>query len=118
MKKVEKWTVEYLKSVEKKIIEYTDKTEIPILAEFAYKNNITREQLYQYPALTYALKRLIAKKEAQLERQGLAQNNTMAIFSLKQLGWRDYFKDEAHSLTDEEMKLLREKLSDETKEKL
>ena len=54
MKKVEKWTVEYLKSVEKKIIEYTDKTEIPILAEFAYKNNITREQLYQYPALTYA----------------------------------------------------------------
>lgn len=86
---VSKWTEEYLKEVESKIIKYTDATKLPILAEFAYLNNITREQLYQYPDLTYAIKRLLLKKEAQLEKYGLSKNNTMAIFSLKQLGWTD-----------------------------
>jgi len=86
---VTKWTPEYLAEFEKKIIDYTDKTKIPILAEFAYQNNISREQLYQYPELTYAIKRLLLKKESQLEKFGLTKNSSMAIFSLKQLGWTD-----------------------------
>ncbi len=83
------WTPEHLKEVEKKIIKYTDETDCPIIAEFAYQSNILREQLYQYPELTYSIKRLINKKETYLERYGLEKNNTMAIFSLKQLGWKD-----------------------------
>lgn len=86
---VTKWTAEYLKSMESKIIDYTNKTKIPILAEFAYTHNVLREQLYQYPELSYAIKRLMTKKESQLEKYGLSKNNTMAIFSLKQLGWTD-----------------------------
>jgi len=87
--KITKWTQEYLRQVELDIMKYTDETDIPIIAEFSYQSGILREQLYQYPELTYAIKRLLAKKETALERKGLEGNNTMSIFSLKQLGWRD-----------------------------
>ena len=41
--------------------------------------------------LSYAIKRLMLKKEAQLEKLALKGkiDKTMAIFSLKQIGWRD-----------------------------
>lgn len=98
------WTDERLKEMEKKIINYTDKTAIPILAEFAYINNVLREQLYQYPQLTYAIKRLMQKKEVQLEKIGLKdRSNSMAIFSLKQLGWTDK-QEIQHSFNEEEAK--------------
>lgn len=71
--------------------DYVERTEIPIIAEFAYLNRIPRSMLYESPVLADAIKRLIDKKEAQLERGGLDKtiDKTMAIFSLKQLGWRD-----------------------------
>jgi hypothetical protein len=70
---------------------YTEETNIPILAEFAYKNHVLREDLYKYAEFDSAIKRLINKKEAQLERECLNGNidRTMAVFSLKQLGWKD-----------------------------
>ena len=68
---------------------YVDDTEIPIVAEFAYLNNVSRKILYENYSDT--IKKLICKKEAQLERLALTRkiDKTMAIFSLKQLGWRD-----------------------------
>lgn len=105
---VSKWTPEYLKKVERMIINYTDKTKLPILAEFAFQNDFIREQLYKYPELSYAIKRLLAKKEVQLEKIGLAKNNSMAIFSLKQLGWRDSeIKNDNSGLTNDEIANLK-----------
>lgn len=71
---------------------YIDATKIPILAEFAYLHEVTRELLYEwnepFPTL---VKRCVLKKESALERGMLDEeiNVTGAIFSLKQLGWKD-----------------------------
>lgn len=85
------WTEEHIKSVKQKLNEYIDETDIPIIAEFAYKNDIRRAALYECPELAYTVKKAIEKKESALEREALHNgvNVTMAIFSLKQLGWRD-----------------------------
>lgn len=79
---------------------YTESSEIPILKEFCYKYPISydyllivakREDEAGNKELYRTIKRTLDKKEAQLERLGLEGrvDKTMAIFSLKQLGWRD-----------------------------
>jgi len=70
---------------------YITKEAVPIVAEFAYLNNVERTSLYAMPELSTLLKKLIDKKEAQLEKGALGNkfNPAMAIFSLKQMGWRD-----------------------------
>ncbi len=86
-----KYTEEYLEEIKEKLSEYIDNTDIPIIAEFAYKNKIPRQKLYEFNALNDTIKECIDKKEAQLERLALDGDvdKTMAIFSLKQLGWKD-----------------------------
>ncbi len=71
--------------------EYINETEIPIVTEFAYRNNVLRQRLYEFDGISDTIKRCIDKKEAQLQRLALEGkiNVTMAIFSLKQLGWKD-----------------------------
>ena len=79
------------KALAKAMEQYIEETEIPIIAEFAWKNNVLRESLYDWPEFSTLLKACTTKKEAELERlasQGKI-NVTMAIFSLKQLGWSD-----------------------------
>lgn len=72
--------------------QYIAETPVPILAEFASQQLVTRELLYEwdepFPTL---VKRCSTKKEAALERAMLGGNLnvTGCIFSLKQLGWRD-----------------------------
>ena len=85
------FTDEQVAEIREKLVQYIATTEIPIVAEFAYQNDINRQILYDYPEFSTLTKKLIAKKEAQLERKGLMNevNSTMAIFSLKQLGWTD-----------------------------
>ncbi|MCF8012481.1 MAG: DNA-packaging protein [Clostridiales bacterium] len=86
-----KYTKEKLKDIQATLERYIENTEIPILSEFAYQNKIPRQKLYEFEILNDTIKTLIDKKEAQLERKALKNeiNNTMAIFSLKQLGWKD-----------------------------
>lgn len=86
-----KYTKERLKEIAEMIDNYTNASDIPIIAEFAYQNGFYREELYKHEELNYALRRLIDKKEAQLEKLALFNviNSTMASLSLKQLGWRD-----------------------------
>ena len=84
--------------------QYIANTPIPILAEFAYLNNLHSQQLYEFPELSDAIKKAISKKEAALEMGGLtgSLNPSMAIFSLKQLGWADSQK----TVTEHEIKIV------------
>jgi len=85
------WTPETLKKVNKEMRAYTEETDIPIMAEFAYTHGYPREELYKHPELSHSIKNMMSKKESQLEKMALlgVVNSTMAVFSLKQLGWRD-----------------------------
>jgi hypothetical protein len=81
------------------LLEYIRVNDIPIACEFAVSIGMHRSKLYRMPELAEALELLSTKKEAMLERKGLALgeiNTTMAIFSLKQLGWTDR-SEVAHS---------------------
>jgi hypothetical protein len=99
------FTDEQVAEIRDKLVQYIATTEIPIVAEFEYLNDIIRQILYDYPEFSTLTKKLIAKKEAQLERKGLMNevNSTMAIFSLKQLGWRDKQEIETKSSDQDKM---------------
>lgn len=86
-----KYTDEYIEEINEVFNLYISNTDIPIVAEFAYQNNVPRQKLYEFDGFRDTIKRCIDKKEAQLERLALRNeiNTTMAIFSLKQLGWKD-----------------------------
>jgi len=94
---------EQMQELVKKFEEYIDNTDVPIIAEFAYKNNILKQELYDWPEFSNLLKKCVAKKESQLEKGALANklNPTMCIFSLKQLGWKD--RQEVNNIVDIKM---------------
>ena len=77
--------------IKERLSKYIESEQIPIIAEFAYKNDIPRQTFYDYEEFSTLLKKLMDKKESQLEKLSLTGdvNTTMAIFSLKQLGWTD-----------------------------
>lgn len=84
-------SAEQVANLLQKFEQYINETDIPIIAEFAYQNEINRQTLYDYDEFSTLIKICIDKKEAQLERKALQGevNPTVAIFSLKQLGWKD-----------------------------
>ena len=90
-----KYTDEVIDEIAETMNEYTNRTDIPIAAEFAWQNSIPKSTIYnlaeKHEGLLDSIKRLTDKKEAQLERMCLNKEieKTMAIFSLKQLGWKD-----------------------------
>lgn len=85
------WTKKKIDTVTDEMELYIAETAIPILAEFAYKNDYNRSQLYQIAGLSNTIKKMMLKKEAQLEKLALSGNapTAMCIFGLKQLGWSD-----------------------------
>ena len=106
-----KYTPEQLRAIAKKFEAYIndEKNVIPIIVEFCYKNNISRDTLYDHAEVFSALlKKCIARKEAQLEKLCLLNkvNASMAIFSLKQLGWKD--KHEIEQGGEITVKIVRE----------
>lgn len=74
---------------------YTEAEDIPILKEVCQLNRWNHKYIYELAdkneKLSESIKMLIYKKEVSLEKLGLMGivNSTMAIFSLKQLGWTD-----------------------------
>ena len=74
---------------------YIAEADPPILAEYAHKHGITRQYLYELAEkdkdLSDTIKKISEAKEVMLEKKALAGKYaaSVAIFSLKQLGWRD-----------------------------
>ena len=85
------YTPERIQEIKEAMERYIDENSVPIVAEFAYLNDIRRQKLYEIPELADTLGKLIDKKEAQLEKGGLSNvlNASMAKFSLAQLGWSE-----------------------------
>lgn len=71
--------------------QYIEENDIPIISEFAYLNGFGKDYIYDRVEFSELRKIAIAKKEAALEIGTLkgTLNPAMAIFSLKQMGWRD-----------------------------
>ncbi|MFA5378478.1 MAG: terminase small subunit [Dehalococcoidia bacterium] len=101
MARPKKYTDKLISVMAKRLEKYIDETDVPIIKEFAHTNHISSQRLYEFEKtneeFSEAIKRLRDKKEAQLEKLGLLNviNPTMAIFSLKQMGWKDR-KEIAH----------------------
>lgn len=79
-----------------KLEKYIDETNVPIIAEFCTIHKVRKQRLYEWEEFTDMLGLCTQKKEANLEKLALAGkiNTSMAIFSLKQLGWTDLQKVE------------------------
>lgn len=75
---------------------YIEQNDIPIIGEFCAQYGLYDELLRTWPEFFSLLKKCTTKKAAGLERQALGGkvNVSMAIFSLKQLGWSDKPKDD------------------------
>lgn len=86
-----KYSSNELERLAYKFNDYIKNTDIPIIAEFAGQAGILKDDIYNYDEFYTLRKMAIDKKEANLERKALTGevNQTMAIFSLKQLGWSD-----------------------------
>ena len=91
-----KLTPEQKESLRLEFLKYIESEEIPIIAEFAYSMHrdfpmLADVQAYLYDHFPNLIKIGIKKKESALEKKSLhgEVNTTQAIFSLKQLGWRD-----------------------------
>lgn len=74
--------------------DYTKNTQLPILKEVCFDNELDYDYIIQLqrenPELARATRKLLAKKEIQLEKALMSgANNTAFIFQLKQLGWKD-----------------------------
>jgi len=90
------YTNKKLKAIALKVEAYTEKPPngIPTVAECAVLLNHTRQFFYEHEdcdEFSDAVKKLMAKKEYLLEMGALSGklNASMAIFSLKQMGWSD-----------------------------
>ncbi|MCK9245101.1 MAG: DNA-packaging protein [Candidatus Marinimicrobia bacterium] len=96
-----KFTKKRIKEISNELDNYIEESHVPILAHFAYKNNIPRHSLYDYPEFSTLIKKCIDKKESALELGMLSGEMppAAAIFSLKQLGWSDK-QEIAHSGRD------------------
>ena len=99
------------------ILKYAENEDVPIFKEVCYLNNWNWKYMYEladkHEILSDSIKMLIQKKEVQLEKKSLFNeiNHTQAIFSLKQLGWKDK-KDMAISVDEsayDELKKIYEK---------
>ena len=85
------WTPQKIASVIKQMEAYTTETDLPILAEFAYTHDYDRAQLYGFPKIAHTIKKMMLKKETELEKIAIKGDAPTAfcIFALKQLGWSD-----------------------------
>lgn len=92
--------------VDKYLKEVEENDEIPQVIRFARRNGMTKQALYYRAQMSQELldsiKRIVEEKELILEEGALKgkYQPSVAIFSLKQLGWRD--KPEVKSEEEDE----------------
>lgn len=88
---VTKWDSKAREELKRKFDQYVERTKLPIIARFAAMNRIPKQYMYDFKELSESIKIAMAKKEAELEEGGLKgkYSAAMAIFSLKQMGWKD-----------------------------
>lgn len=95
-----------IKGADEYLRECKEKNTFPIIKEFAIRMGISYNRLcergYENEELSNAIKRIHDTKEIVLERGAMTGQfqPSMAIFSLKQMGWRDKFEEKEES--DEE----------------
>ena len=53
------FTPERIQEIIEKMEKYIEENDIPIVAEFAYQNDIRRAALYEYPDFSYTLQKII-----------------------------------------------------------
>ena len=97
------YTPERIAEINKMLFKYIDESECPIIADFAYKHDIRRSTLYDHPEFTYALKKMIDKKEASLFYNGLTgdYNPQIVKLGLAQLGYSDKQETQHTTLDDD-----------------
>jgi hypothetical protein len=89
------WTPEYIAMVSGELETYIRATKCPMVSEFCYMHGVHKQRLSEITELASLRDWLICKKEAYLEKAGLALTKehggraSFIIFSLKQLGWKD-----------------------------
>ena len=97
------WNDEFIKKVREDMLEYIEAHDIPVISQFAWKYGYPRAKLYIEDGVADLVEYMQAKKESALEILALYGdvNHTMAIFSLKQMGWKDRHEtDNKHSVTE------------------
>lgn len=64
---------------------------VPSVSEFCFQRHINRQRLYEFDEFSDALEACKSKRERDLEMGALSGvfPPAMAIFALKQLGWKD-----------------------------
>lgn len=89
--KIEELRLDFMNYLYKKNEEDEYVNQVPNVSEFAFEHGISRQRLYEFEELREAIELCKTKKERDLEVGALsgALNPTMAIFSLKQIGWTD-----------------------------
>lgn len=116
-----KYDIEFMKTA---LNDYIEKTDLPILNEALYLNDWDDTRFYEIvqksPELAGLIKKLKRKKEVALELGGLTgkYDKTVAIFSLKQLGWRDKFEPDTAIQCDANMQVTVVPLSEEDAERV
>lgn len=97
------WTPDFIEKLRDDLKEYIEENDIPVISDFAWKYGYPRARLYIEKDIEDLIEYMQAKKESTLELLALRGevNHTMAIFSLKQMGWKDRHETENnHTVTD------------------
>jgi hypothetical protein len=96
------YTPEKIAEIRVAMIKYIEESKFPQISEFAYLNTIPRQTLYELPGIRDLMEKLLAKKEAILEKGGLSGQfqPTIAKFALAQRGinWTERQIIEAHNV--------------------
>ena len=89
----QKFTKKQLRELMVEFTQYIEAEKIPTVAGFAADHKLGKNYFYDRAEFSELIKRCHSKREAGLERGAISGeiNPTVAIFALKQLGWRDRF---------------------------
>lgn len=84
-------TPEEIESIRIKFKEYIENTPLPIVSEFAYEIDVSKQIFYDHEELRPLTERATLKKVAAYERGMVTGTLEVAacIFALKQHGWKD-----------------------------